>query len=179
VFSEQSRQNLAGVFERAARSTMVRSQEDVCVIAREPAGAAAAATGDPLLVITTSSFNFRLLTIFQVSDTDANRAYFVPTGAGCTLQEGFAEVANLCCGALNREISLVYPHLAMSVPSRLSPECLEYLAQLNPEYTSRFTVSINTTAKLAVTLCMCCTAPVDIPLGVATAAQSSGELEMF
>jgi hypothetical protein len=178
VFSEQSRQNLAGVFERAARSTMVRSQEDVCEIAREPAGAAASST-DPLLVITTSSFNFRLLTIFQVSDTAANRAYFLPAGAGCTIQEGFAEVANLCCGALNREISLVYPHLAMSVPSRLSPECLEYLAQLNPEYTSRFTVSINTTAKLAVTLCMCCTAPVDIPMGAATAGQSNGELEMF
>ena len=176
MLSAQSRQNLANVFERAARSTILRSQEDALQITAEPSMAAAS---DPLLVITTSSFAFRLLTIFHVADNDANRAYFLPAGAGGTLQEGLAEVVNLCCGAFNREISTVFPHLAMSVPSRLSAQCLDYLPQLKPEYTSRFTVSINGTVKMDVTLCMCCSAPVDIPVTLAAPGQTSGELEMF
>lgn len=176
MLSAQSRQNLADVFERAARSTILRSPEDALQITAEPSTATA---GDPLLVITTSSFAFRLLTLFHVADNDANRAYFLPAGAGGTLQEGFAEVVNLCCGAFNREISAVFPHLAMSVPSRLSAQCIDYLPQLKPEYTSRFTVSINGTVKVDVTLCMCCSAPVDIPVTLAAPGQTSGELEMF
>jgi hypothetical protein len=163
------------VFERAARSTILRSQEDAWEITT---GAAAATIRDPLMVITTSSFAFRLLTIFQLADNEANRAYFLPEGAGGTLQEGFAEVVNLCCGALNREISTIFPHLAMSVPSRLSAQCIEYLPQLKPEYTSRFTVSINGAVKVDITLCMCCSAAIDIP-ALAAVEQTGGELEMF
>ncbi len=179
MFSDQSRHNLAGIFERAARSTIARSNTDVCEIAREPAGASTPSADDPLLVITLTSFTFRLLTIFHVCDSDANRAYFMSGGSGGTLQDGFAEIANLCCGALNRDISLAYPHLAMSVPSRLSAGCIDYLKDLSPAYTSRFSVSINAAVSLAVTLCLCCSAPVDIPALSAAVEQASGELEMF
>ena len=176
MLSAQSKQNLANVFERAARSTIPRSQEDVWAITAQPPTATA---GDPLLIITTSSFAFRMLTIFHVADNDANRSYFLSAGAGGTLQDSFAEVANLCCGALNREISHVFPHLAMSVPSRLSAQCLAYLSQLKPEYTSQFTVSINGAVTVDITLCMCCSAPIDIPGTLAAPEQTSGELEMF
>jgi hypothetical protein len=180
VLSDQSRQNLANLFERAAHATLLRSPEHSWEITRESGNATGAlAAGEPLLVITTSSFRFRLLTLFHVADNQANRDYFAPGATGGTVQDGFAEVANLCCGALNREISAIYSHLAMSVPSRLSGACLEYLVQLEPEYTSRFTITINGTARVGVTLCMCCTAPVDIPVTLATAEQSSGELELF
>ena len=163
------------MFERAARSTILRSQEDAWEITTGPA---TATVRNPLMVITTSSFAFRLLTIFQVADNDANRAYFLPEGAAGTLQEGFAEVVNLCCGALSREISSVFPHVAMSAPSRLSAQCIEYLPQLKPEYISRFTISINGAVKVDITLCMCCSAAVDIP-ALAAVEQTSGELELF
>jgi hypothetical protein len=179
VLSDQSRQGLASAFERAARATIVRSQDDACQILAEPPDGTAAFSADPLLVITISSFAFRLLTLFQVADNDANRAYFLPPGADCTLQEGFAEVANLCCGALSREISSVFAHLAMSIPSRLSPQCMDSLAQLKPEYTSRHTVAINIGVQVSVTLCMCCSAAVDIPVTLAQGQTTSGELEMF
>ena len=175
MFSAQSKQNLTAVFERAARATILRSQEDSWEITREPPSATA---GDPLMVITTSSFAFRLLTIFQLADNDANRAYFMPAGAGDSLQEGLAEVVNLCCGALNREIAGIFPHLAMSVPSRLSAACIEYLPQLKPEFTSRLTVSINSAVKVDITLCMCCSAATDIP-PLAAVEQASGELEFL
>jgi hypothetical protein len=40
-------------------------------------------------------------------------------------------------------------------------------------------ISINGTVQLSVTLCMCCTAPVEIPTPSAVAEQATGELEMF
>lgn len=179
MLSDQSRQGLASAFERAARTTIVRSQDDACQILTEPPDGTAAFSADPLLVITISSFAFRLLTLFQVADNAANRAYFLPPGGGCTLQEGFAEVANLCSGALSREMSAVFPHLAMSIPSRLSPQCMDSLAQLKPDYTSRHTVAINIGVQVSVTLCMCCSAPVDIPATLAQVQTTSGELEIF
>jgi hypothetical protein len=179
VLSDQSRQGLTSAFERAARATMVRSQDDVCEIMAEPSEATAAVGTDPLLVITISSFAFRLMTLFHVVDNDANRAYFVPAGAGCTLQEGFAEVANLCSGALSREMSPIFPHMAMSIPSRLNAQCIDSLAQLKPEHTSRHTIAINNTVQVTVTLCMCCSAPVDIPVTIAQQQAASGELEIF
>jgi hypothetical protein len=180
VLSDQSRQNLIEVFERAARASLLRSEEHSWNISREAANAAAAPAGSgPLLVITTSSFRFRLLTIFSVPDSEANRAYFIPAGSELTIHEGFAEVANLCCGALNREISNIYSHLAMSVPSRLSSECLGHLTVLAPAFISRSLISINGTVQVGVTLCMCCTAPVEIPALTVAAEQASGALEMF
>ena len=177
LFSEHSRQGLTSTLERCARSTLVRSENAVCQIALEPAGTVL--RGDPLVVITTTSFAFRLLTMFHVDDTEANRAYFVPTGSTLTLQEGFAEFANLCCGALNRELSPLYPHLAMSIPCTLRAQCIEHLPQLKPEYTSHFTVTIDDSVKVGVTLCMCCSAAVEIPVQLNTVQQTSGELEMF
>jgi len=96
---------LVSVFERCARASLLRSQDDLFEISSAPAASAA---GGSLLIITTSSFAFRLLTIFHVDDNEANRGYFVPAGSGLSLQDSFAEVANLCCGALNREIARVH-----------------------------------------------------------------------
>lgn len=176
MFSDQSRQGLINVFERCARSSLVRSPDDVCDISLK---LAAEPVGDTLLLITTSSFSFRLLTMFHVADNEANRAYFVPVAGGVSLQESFAEMANLCCGSLNREIAPCFPHLAMSVPSRLSSRCLEHLAQLKPDCVERFSININSAVRVGVTLCMCCTAAVEIPMMLSSVQQSSGELEMF
>lgn len=177
LFSEQSRRALAGVFERSAKSTLPRSAADVCEIHDQPGGAAF--SGDPLLVLTITSFAFRLMTLFHVDDNEATHAYFVPAAAKFTLQQVFAEIANLCCGAMNRELSALFPHLAMSIPCMLSAGCIEHLPRLNAEYTSRLSIKINDTVKLGVTLCMCCSATVEIPAALGTAEKTTGELEMF
>jgi hypothetical protein len=176
LFSDQSRQGLVSMLERCLQASLVRSQDDVLEIS---ATAAAAAGGGFLFMITTSSFSFRLLTLFHVADNETNRAYFVPANPGVSLQEGFAEVVNLCCGALNREIAACFPHLAMSIPCLLSTRCLEHLPQLKADYIGRFTININSAVEVGVTLCMCCTAPVEIPMLHNSVQQSSGELEMF
>jgi hypothetical protein len=67
----------------------------------------------------------------------------------------------------------------MSIPTQLSPQCMDSLPQLKPEYTSRHTVAINVGVQVSVTLCMCCSAAVDIPATLAQGQTTSGELEMF
>jgi hypothetical protein len=119
------------------------------------------------------------MTIFHVADNEANRAYFVPADSTLTLHEGFAETANLCCGALNRELSSVFRHLAMSIPYVLRAQCIEHLPQLKSEYTRELTVTINSSVKVGVTLSMYCSAPVEIPAQLSTVQETSGELELF
>jgi len=178
VINEQSKQNIEHALHRALRSSLTRAPGDVCAIA--PAGGRELRehADGKILVVTISSFVFRLLTLFQVAANPATREYYVST-AGQTLEEAFREVANLCCGALNRELSQHIPHLAMSIPYTLGNQCIALLDELQPQYVSSSAITINDTVKLQVTLCMCCSAPVEFTASPVVMEHSSGELELF
>lgn len=203
LLSEQTKQNIEQAFHRSLRASLTRAPEDVCAIApvsgpilgghpapagqRGPArqsspGGQSSPAGQPgeiLLVVTISSFVFRLLTLFQVGADPATRAYYV-NGAQESLDEAFREFANMCCGALNRELSEQIPHLAMSIPYTLSSQCLAFLGELRPNFLSSSAVTINDSVRLHVTLCMCCSAAVDFVASAAPVADTTaGELEMF
>jgi hypothetical protein len=179
MMTEQSKQSLADAFCRAAKTGLLRAPEDALHIA--PAGALqlAARPGEAVLVITTSSFAFRLLTIFQVAATPETRAYYGDGPGDPKIEAVFAEFANLCCGALNRELSKHFPHLAMSIPYALGSQCLNCLDELKPEYLSRYAITINDSVRLEATLCMCCSAPVNIAAAANAVVETTGELELF
>ncbi len=209
LLSEQTKQNIEQAFHRSLRASLTRTPEDVCAIvpaptpglsaqplpgakpalagqrgpARQssPAGepGSVGQPGEILLVVTISSFVFRLLTLFQVGADPATRAYYV-SAAQQSLDEAFREFANMCCGALNRELSEQIPHLAMSIPYTLSSQCLAFLGELRPSFLSSSAVTINDSVRLQVTLCMCCSAAVDFVASAAPVAETTaGELEMF
>ena len=179
MLSEQSKLSIAAAFQRAAGAGLVRAPGDSCTIVPAQDRHVGAQPGENLLLITISSFVFRLLTIFHVADNPAARAYFVGGAAGQSLDEGFAEVANLCCGALNRELARHFSHLAMSIPYSLSRHCSAFLETLQPQYLSSYAVTINDSVQLQVTLCMCCQAPVDIAASTTGVEHAGGELEIF
>jgi len=179
VLTEQSKSSLAQTFRRVAQETLVRARDDIVDIASRDLAVDDGRAGEHLLVITLTSFVFRLLVIFQIADSAPNRAYYVKEGADRPLGESFAEVANMCVGALNRELSHDFPHLAMSTPYQLDGECLAHLGELHPQYSASYAISINGTAKLAVTLCICCYAPMVIAVHAQRAEQALGELELF
>ena len=89
------------------------------------------------------------------------------------------ELANLCCGALSREMSGHFPHLAMSIPYTLNGRCMGLLGELKPQYQSSYEITINESVRLQATLCMCCYAPIDIPAGSLAVEENSGELQLF
>jgi hypothetical protein len=178
LISEHGRQNLARAFERAARETLIVDVNDQISI-QDSEMLFHADPGQAILLITISSFTFRLLTIFQIAEAPALSAYYVRGAAGRSLQEAFAEVANMCCGAINRQLALTWPHLAMSIPQILDTRCLAFVNDLRPQYLSQYALSINEAVKLRATLCLCCSAPVEFAALASEAQESSGELELF
>ena len=179
MMTEQSRQSLGDSFCRAAKLGLVRAPEDALHIEQLAGLQPATRPGEAVLVITTSSFAFRLLTIFHVVSTPESLSYYGDRAGEQKLDVSFAEFANLCCGALNRELSVHFPHLAMSIPYCLSSQCLNCLDDLKPEFLSRYAITINDSVRLEATLCMCCSAPVDIVTTASLVEQTTGELELF
>src|ERR1700744_1385485 len=103
MLSEKATRNIADAFRRAASATLVRDVTDTFCI--EAAGSGVAPSlGAELLMITISSFAFRLVTVFEVCARQPTCDYYT-AGRETTLNEAFAEVANMCCGALGRELA--------------------------------------------------------------------------
>jgi hypothetical protein len=132
--------------------------------------------------VTSASFLFRLLTVFHLRGGAVANAYFGRGRADAPPTEAFGEVANLCCGAINRELARYVPHLGMSTPYVLHSPCLQFLADLSPQHVARFDVVINRDVQLGATLCLCGSAAIDFsPVTVAAAEEpaSTGDLEFF
>jgi hypothetical protein len=179
VISDRSKQNLELAFHRAARESLVRNPSDACDISPAQSDLPAEQLSGEVLLITISSFAFRLLTIFYVANTPAARAYYFKDSGDQRICEVFAEVANLCCGAFNRELAHSFSHLAMSIPYTLSGQCMVFLDELKPQYLSSYGITINDSVQVRATLCMHCSAPVDVVVSAARLEDNSGALELF
>jgi hypothetical protein len=178
LMSEQSKQALAGAFFRAAKASLVRAPDHAIDIAPLE-GVNDVQAGQTVLVITTSSFTFRLLTLFHFPATPESRAYYGSGPADPRFDAVLSEVVNLCCGTLNRELSHHFPHLGMSIPYSLGRSCLTTLGDLKPEYLARYAITVNNSVRVEATLCMCCSANVEVSAGVEVAEEKTGELELF
>ncbi len=113
------------------------------------------------MIVTSSSFLFRLLTVFHLRGGPAATAYFGRGRGDIPPAEAFGEVANLCCGAINRELARYVPHLGMSTPYLLHNRCLDFLSDLSPQHVARYDVAIDRDVRLGATLCLCGSAAID------------------
>jgi hypothetical protein len=179
MLSQQTTKNITDAFQRAASTTLVRNTSDTCSIVPAPGPALGAGAAMKLLMITISSFSFRLLTSFQISQDHPTHDYYT-AAAHSTLDEVFAEAANMCCGAFGRELSSQFKHLAMSVPYGLESQCLEFLSVLEPRFQASYDITINAAAQIRATICMYCNRPIDFtPAAVMEVKHAGGELELF
>jgi hypothetical protein len=180
VLSDQTGRNLADAFRRAAAATLIRSAGDVCDVQAAAKGAdSQLQTQSPLLLITISSFVFRLVTVFQISGSEATRQYYCESGAATASEEAFTEAVNLCCGALSRELSAQFKHLAMSIPYRLESSCLNFLGELKAGLTTSYDITINDSARMRATLCMSASRPIELSAPAPEVSHTGGALEMF
>ncbi|HEY6927384.1 MAG TPA: hypothetical protein VI653_28170 [Steroidobacteraceae bacterium] len=176
--SEASKANLEQALHRALLSHLVRDPADTCVISRAASSPESEATGK-LVLVTISSFEFRLLVIFHVGEDQVMSSYFARGETSRTVEEAFYEIANMCCGALNRDMNRDFHHLAMSIPYTLSAHCGAYLADLRPDYVVAANVTINDTVRLSLTLCLCCSAAVSFESTELQLEADAGALELF
>ena len=179
MLSAQTTKNLADAFQRSVQATLVRNAGDACLVTPSAGPAPAKDAAAKLLLITISSFSFRLVTAFRIPQEQPTRDYYT-SGAKNSVDEVFAEMANMCCGALGRELSAQFKHLAMSVPYGLDARCLDFLPSLEPCFQASFDVTINGAARIWTTFCMCCKHPVEFsPAAAVEVSHAGGELELF
>jgi hypothetical protein len=181
VISNASHENIERAFYRAIRGNFLVDAGDDCRIELDAEEPDPRVTGQKVLVITLSSFVFRLLVIFRMVEDSPTRDYYLPKACVQTLDDILAEATNMCSGALSRELALNFPHLAMSTPSPLDCRCIGLLRELKPQRLASYRIIIKDSVTLGATLCLCCSAPIE----VASAAESSdltqeqGALELF
>lgn len=180
MVSENAKQALDAIFARAAAASLAMDAADPVEVERLPGDGSAALPGRQIVVLTISSFRFRLLTVFHV-DADGEAArYFVPADSGRDFAEAFGEVGNLCCGAMNRELGKHFVHTGMSTPYLLERACAGYLTELKPSHLAQYRLRIGGRLTLHATLCLCTYGRFDIHADhAAAAAQEAGALELF
>ncbi len=181
MITEQSQRNLESAFHKAVRANLVREPSDVCDIVPAVIGPVSDRSAEKLLLITLSTFVFRLVMIFRIPETQATVDYYTQVGTAQTLEDVFAEVANMCGGTLSRALSMSFPHLAMSTPRSVSSQCIAFVSEMKPQYVASYRITINEAVQLQATLCLCGSAPVDVADSAVSADEDEavGELEMF
>jgi len=179
VLSDRTVRNLGDAFLRAANATLVRQAGDQCTITPSTQAWTEPKSGGGVLLMTISSFTFRLIIVFQVSEGQLTRDYYAQGARGKTLDETFSEFANMCCGALGRELFSQFRHIGLSIPYLLEWQCAKYLGELNPRMISTYDITIQDSVRIKATLCMCCERQVEFAPAAIEAAQSMGELELL
>ena len=105
MISDHAKQGINQIFTRACASLALGADDSVAV--------------DPI----------KLLIIFHVEANRETQQYFSKPEAGLGFADVFPELANLCCGAMNRELGGYFAHLGMSTPYPLDRQCRVHLTQ--------------------------------------------------
>ncbi len=140
-----------------------------------------------IVVLTVSSYLFRLMAILYFKPDAATRAYFnrnAADGAPALSDDEFhdrvAECGNVCCGALNRELGAHFPHVGMSTPNIIDRDCMKYVDLLGCDLVKHYRVVLDGELTLYASLCVASYGMVDFHVDSAAAAEvDTGELELL
>lgn len=182
MISDQARTVVERIFADAMRAHLPVDPSHRLELSPAAGGVPSNAPAHELMIVTSSSFLFRLLTVFHLRGGDATTAYYGRGRTDIPPAEAFGEVANLCCGAINRELARYVPHLGMSTPYVLHSQCLDFLGDLQPQHVARYDVAIHGDVRIGATLCLCGSAAIDFSTASAAAAEApaaTGDLEFF
>lgn len=179
MISESARQSVHEIFSRAVVANLAMNDGDAVTVERICAAEGNGLPGAAIVVLTISSFVFRLLTVFHVDPTGEVGRYFTRGDAEQPFDAAFGEIGNMCCGAMNRELGSHFPHLGMSTPHMLQAACAGYLDELHPGFRAQYRICINDDLALHATVCLCAYAPLDFRVLPPVAPEVSGELELF
>ena len=179
MISQQAKQGIEYIFLKAAKASFVLDASDVCDIVPMGEAKIAEFPEKKIIVLTISSFLFRLLTIVHINEDSATTAYFKKEASDKSLAEVVSEIGNLCCGAINRELLRHFGHLGMSTPYVLGRESMAFLKELKPGHIAAYAITINDVVPMHVTLCLCENAPIDFVVDTSSSEEETGALELF
>lgn len=179
MISEQAKEGVEFIFMKAAKSNLALGGDDVIEILPVTDMAVTEFPEQTVIVLTISSFLFRLLTIFHIDDTQELRDYFTRGSNERSLVEALSEIGNLCCGAMNRDLLNYFPHLGMSTPYALDSKCMSFIDELKPGFVGGYAITINNAIQLHASICFCEYQPIDFAVEMSAAEEDTGMLELF
>jgi hypothetical protein len=141
---------------------------------------------DEFVVLTVSSYLFRLVVLFYFSNDEITREHFaklIRTPSkhldDKVFYDAVSEFGNLCCGSINRDLGRHFPHVGMSTPNVLRRGSIAFLGTLGAEYIQHFKIDINSTLRFHATICVCEYGDLDFNAETKVAEENLGELELF
>jgi hypothetical protein len=183
MISARASSAFAHLLGQALRSSLGVSEADCSITALawdDPA------PGSKVALLTVSSYLFRLMMLVHFDESPATWAHFAGADEGerdaQALHDRICEFGNVTCGALNREIAKVFPHLGMSTPNVIDRQCVEFLGALGAGATHHLRLQLADGLVLHARLVVCEYADIDFeqpPADAADEAAETGELEMF
>jgi CheY-specific phosphatase CheX len=143
------------------------------------------ASTERAVVLTVSSYQFRLTMLIQFRNDMATRTHFATFNRMNVAEMGeqefvdaIREAGNICCGNLNRDLVGAFAHVGMSTPNIVDQRCVDYLGKLSADYVRHFEMLDDAGPPFAVTVCINAFAPLDFSADFSE-AEETGELEMF
>jgi hypothetical protein len=141
-----------------------------------------------VVILTVSSYLFRLMAILYFRPDAATRALFnagAPEGAPAPGDQEFidrvAECGNICCGTLNRDLGRHFPHVGMSTPNIIDTDCMRYVDLLGCALVKHYRLRLAGDLTMHASLCVTAYGTVDFHVEprVEHDEVSTGELELF
>jgi hypothetical protein len=189
MISQSAKAGIEWLFEKAVRANTICDGDSCTLVKVATEAPPPAKVSQQLVVLTISSYLFRIVTLFQFNDDAATNEHMVrmtrsqvPDLDTQALTDAYAERVNMVCGAVNRGLGVQFPHIGMSTPYMLESTCANYAAALEPQHLQRYEVTINDTMRFNLTICLCTGADTSLDFRIDTYEaedESAGELEMF
>ena len=184
MITPQAQHSFDALLMKAMAENLVITPGDGCRIETIPANERVEES--EFVVLTISSYLFRLVVLFHFTATPETRDHFARLlrlpGKGLddkAFYDAVSEFGNLCCGALNRDLGQSFPHVGMSTPNLLKRGSMRFLATLEAGYTQVFRIEFSETLRFHATICVCEYGDLDFRWEPKALAETSGELELF
>jgi hypothetical protein len=184
MISQPARDGFDHLLTRALQASLTPSDGQPCDI--NVVAGLDGAEASTMVVLTVSSYLFRLIVMLHFSSDRATREYVARVNRIApddmneqSFHDAIAECGNICCGILNRDLGAIFPHIGMSTPNMIDTRCAAYLGMLNSGHIQHFEVGVEGAPMFRVSLCVCDYADLDFTIDVNDAGAETGELELF
>lgn len=139
-----------------------------------------------VVMLSVASYRFRLMLLVYFSPDSATRAHFARTKqiapsqlSAQGLEDAICEASNMCCGAFNRALGQVYPHLGMSTPNIVDRRCAKHLNLMGFGHLQHFCLQLDSGLQFYASLCVRAYDTLDFEAQHLASTPATGELEFF
>jgi hypothetical protein len=139
-----------------------------------------------VVMLSVASYRFRLMLLIYFSHDEATRSHFARSKqiaaselTAQALEDAICEASNMCCGAFNRALGQVFPHLGMSTPNIVDRRCANHLHLMGFGHLQHFRLQLGSGMQFHASLCVSEYDTLDFEAQHLAPAPATGELEFF